>query len=417
MSVSAPPRASSSSTPSRINVLIYDGPGVSPTCLAHTKNALKQLLTTRYDVLTVSPSSLIKDPWSTTCALLIFPGGRDLGYLSSLGDIGARRIKEYVEIQGGRYLGLCAGAYFACSSIEFEVGRGAYEVTGSRPLAFYPGKAKGAAFPGFVYDSEEGARDAKIELESSAWQGVWKDHPLELAIYHNGGGFFEEPDRIQRENGQSTSASGCTVLARYTELPERPPAGMLCTPGSTGGKAVLWAVHPEHPTITVPPSAAPTEEARMRLLRATLQLLDLDIPSETRSITGSTPLLLCSLDPTRASELGSHILAQYATTSGSGRAPTSLQDVNDTFSFYPSSSTLEALLSEKRRIEQTALDLVVCSEGIPPNPSLTPIFNIRTFYGTLQAVRRGINYGYRPSFGDDLLYGEVVTSTQTVLQQ
>jgi glutamine amidotransferase-like uncharacterized protein len=48
---------------------------------------------------------------------------------------------------GGSYLGLCAGAYYACAAIEFEPGS-ALQVTGLRELHFLHGVAKGAAFPG-----------------------------------------------------------------------------------------------------------------------------------------------------------------------------------------------------------------------------------------------------------------------------
>lgn len=53
---------------------------------------------------------------------------------------------EYVE-GGGSYLGLCAGAYYGCSSVEFEPGS-SMEVSGDRELAFFPGAAIGAAYPG-----------------------------------------------------------------------------------------------------------------------------------------------------------------------------------------------------------------------------------------------------------------------------
>jgi glutamine amidotransferase-like uncharacterized protein len=53
---------------------------------------------------------------------------------------------EFVS-QGGGYLGLCAGAYYACARVEFEPGT-RLEVVGDRELAFFPGIAQGAAFPG-----------------------------------------------------------------------------------------------------------------------------------------------------------------------------------------------------------------------------------------------------------------------------
>jgi hypothetical protein len=48
---------------------------------------------------------------------------------------------------GGAYLGLCAGAYYACARVEFEPGS-AMEVAGGRELSFFPGVARGAAVPG-----------------------------------------------------------------------------------------------------------------------------------------------------------------------------------------------------------------------------------------------------------------------------
>jgi hypothetical protein len=48
---------------------------------------------------------------------------------------------------GGSYLGLCAGAYYACSSVQFEQGS-RLQVLGDRELAFFPGIACGAAYPG-----------------------------------------------------------------------------------------------------------------------------------------------------------------------------------------------------------------------------------------------------------------------------
>jgi hypothetical protein len=48
---------------------------------------------------------------------------------------------------GGSYLGLCAGAYYACSRVQFEEGS-RLQVVGDRELAVFPGIACGAAYPG-----------------------------------------------------------------------------------------------------------------------------------------------------------------------------------------------------------------------------------------------------------------------------
>ena len=75
--------------------------------------------------------------WQDSCAALVLGGGYDLGFLQSLGQEGTDEIRSFV-LQGGTYIGICAGAYFACDHIEFEKGS-KMEVCGNRPLKFYPG--------------------------------------------------------------------------------------------------------------------------------------------------------------------------------------------------------------------------------------------------------------------------------------
>ena len=100
-------------------------------------------------MIPVTGDVLIKEPWFSTCVLLVFPGGADLGYCRTLNGEGNRRISRYVNA-GGSYLGFCAGGYYGSAKCEFEVGKKGMEVVGDRELAFFPGICKGLAFPGFV---------------------------------------------------------------------------------------------------------------------------------------------------------------------------------------------------------------------------------------------------------------------------
>ena len=70
-------------------------------------------------------------------ALLAIGGGFDTGYIRALNTDGLEKIRDYVTT-GGRYLGICAGAYLACQEIEFDKG-GPLEVCGPRSLQFLPG--------------------------------------------------------------------------------------------------------------------------------------------------------------------------------------------------------------------------------------------------------------------------------------
>ncbi len=124
--------------PTAHQVLVYSGPGVSPLSLSHTLLTLSLLLLPHYTVQPVSPSLRASEPWEEHCALLVIPGGRDLPYVDelSLKTKATTRIAEYVR-EGGRYLGLCAGAYFAAAEVQFDLG-GPKEVTGKRALVSRP---------------------------------------------------------------------------------------------------------------------------------------------------------------------------------------------------------------------------------------------------------------------------------------
>lgn len=115
-------------------VLVFSGPGVSPLSLSHTLLTLSLLLLSHYTVQRITPSALATQPWEPACALLVIPGGRDLPYVDELTTKTrvTKRIKEFVS-EGGRYLGICAGAYFGCNEVRFDQG-GGLDVTGKRDL-------------------------------------------------------------------------------------------------------------------------------------------------------------------------------------------------------------------------------------------------------------------------------------------
>ncbi len=181
--------------------------------------------------------AILKEPWTASCALLVFPGGADLGYCRKLNGEGNRRISQFVQ-RGGAYLGFCAGGYYGCKRCEFEVGDKKMEVVGNRELAFFPSTCRGCAFEGFVYQSERGARAAELRVNKSALKGG--SIPDTFKSYYNGGGVF-----IDAENFQDR---GVEVLAEYTKNLDldtggRSAAVVYCKVGEGG--AVLTGPHPE----------------------------------------------------------------------------------------------------------------------------------------------------------------------------
>ena len=66
--------------------------------------------------------------------LFVMPGGADLPFCAALNGAPNQRIRQFVE-RGGAYLGICAGAYYACRKIAFHAGtEGA--ICGPRELGF-----------------------------------------------------------------------------------------------------------------------------------------------------------------------------------------------------------------------------------------------------------------------------------------
>lgn len=183
----------------------------------------------------MTSTTILKEPWTSSCALLVFPGGADLGYCRSLNGEGNRRIEQYVR-RGGSFLGFCAGGYYGCEKCEFEVGNKVLEVVGSRELAFFPGTCRGGAFKGFMYHSEAGAKAVGLQVAKEAFgNGVV---PATFRCYYNGGGVFADAEKFKDR--------GVEVLARYSDPLDVSggEAAVIYRKIGMGG-ALLTGPHPE----------------------------------------------------------------------------------------------------------------------------------------------------------------------------
>jgi glutamine amidotransferase-like uncharacterized protein len=215
------------------------GEGTTPTSIKHALFTLRQLLSPTYAVLSLSSSALLTEPWQPSCAALVIPGGADLPYCRVLNGVGNAKIQSYVE-NGGKYIGLCAGAYYASKTCEFMKGHRVMEVVGDRELRFFPGTCRGLAFNGFRYQSEEGAKAAKLVVNKEVF-GKEMEAPAECVSYYNGGGVFVKAEDFADE--------GVEVLASYKDPldlkdEDSKAAVILCKVGN--GVALLTAPHPEY---------------------------------------------------------------------------------------------------------------------------------------------------------------------------
>ncbi|KAG8750971.1 biotin holocarboxylase synthetase [Ceratobasidium sp. 428] len=406
-----------------IDVLVYKGPGVSETSLYHTLATLNKILSPNYTVTAVDAKLLETEPWPASCALLVIPGGRDLPYVQHLGN-SINKIKNFVN-DGGAYLGICAGAYFGSARVEWEVGT-PLQVVGDRALKFFPGTCRGCAYPGFEYESEKGAQLLDI---TATIHGEGSEQTFE-GIYYNGGGDFEAADAPQMR------ALGVQVVARY---PNGKPAAVTCAVGR--GTAALWGLHPEYSTNRDPyrtvlehsprkeASSLPDRESkRLELMSGILAGLGLIVPggaASTKLPTTPLPQLLCA-SPGRPGLVTAiwNELKPHFKPAKDIEGVYQLEDSQDTFRFFDSSS--DRLVAARKEAEakdtsdQTSAprDVIYYNNSLPPDTD-TPLFSISSYFEALRSVRGNDPFILNAKWGvgEVLMYGEAVTSTQTLFDR
>ncbi|KAF7503141.1 hypothetical protein GJ744_004283 [Endocarpon pusillum] len=423
--------------PTRMNVLVYSGIGSTVDSVRHCLYTLRELLSPNYAVIPVSGDQIIKEPWPSSCAAVVFPGGADKGYCRILNGEGNRRIRRFVEA-GGVYIGFCAGGYYGSGKCEFEVGNRLLEVIGDRELAFFPGVDRGGAFPGFVYNSEKGARAAELQVNKAALSSGAV--PNVFRSYYNGGGVFV--DAAKHHN------KGVEILASYTEdlavdAGEGAAAAVYCKVGT--GAALLTGPHPEfaaakmekkedvpgfHHIIDV---LAGDEKHRTDFMKACLTKLGLSV-TEEQNVPSLSHIHLSSLQAPKTSEL----LRSLKEIITSEEGEEYIKDDNDKFHFIKRSvwslGSLYQALPSSLKDEKTDHDTgsggdkdriadynsitkeVLVHELDHPAIEDTPYFDHESYYNNLSLFNTATP-GAQSSFGHHLLYGEVLTSTNTLLEK
>ncbi len=262
-------------------ILIYKGAGVCPQSVSSLIFSLQQeKYDQKYLISCVDKSIFSNDQWHKETELLIFPGGRDIPYHHALRGRPNDSIRNFV-LEGGKFLGICAGGYYGSAVVEFELGH-PLEVTGRRELQFFPGVASGPAYgPGkFCYYSLRGAQMATLSLSEPFPLCPFEDlreffddctaippqvyvskyafrrggvnsfenfpnllgkitagmalSQSEVSAYYNGGCLFKSVEEY----------SSVSVIARYADIEGHPAAIVKCIVGD--GQATLCGVHPEY---------------------------------------------------------------------------------------------------------------------------------------------------------------------------
>ena len=376
-----------------------------------------------------------------------------MGYCSVLNGAGNRKIEHFVQ-QGGAYIGFCAGGYYGSSKCEFEVGDKDMQVIGDRELAFFPGTCRGCAFKGYKYDSEAGARAVHLKVNDAGFLG---NAPEAFRSYYNGGGLFVDAPKF-RENGVE-------VLASYTEnldidSGEGTAAIVYCKVGS--GAAMLTGPHPEwvlnfpmstvrllhvarfasrniEPKQDIPffPEVVETlennDDLRNSFMKACLKKLGLIIDQGAENVV--PPLSRLHLSSSRPGEID-RLLTDLKEIITIDNGKEYIKDENDTFLLEKSMSLSLPDLSQisleteqaqvggdsitdnvdRIRDYSAIIKHIVTYEEHWPASRVTPSFSHDTYFEALAEIQAH-TLDAHSSFGSTLLYGDVVTSTNTLLEK
>ena len=157
--------------------------------------------------------------------------------------------------------------------------------------------------------------------------------------------------------------------------------------------------------------------------------LGLQFPCEDgKGQTFSRPLpQFLTSTPKKSALVGRVMEALAAPQSGSQLSV--FKDANDEFHFHPFQESLELLELARAKSDSGERSdpatwqpkhVVVCLDGSVPPLKHTPLFDLRIFYEALSAAheKEGSAGTAEPwRMGEVLLYGEAVTSTQTMLDK
>ncbi len=104
--------------PSPVRVAIFEGTGAPESGIANVCARVEGLEGATLDRL--KPEQIAAGALQGY-DVVIFSGGSGSAQAKSLGDVGRERVREFVR-NGGGYVGICAGAYLACSNFSWGLG-------------------------------------------------------------------------------------------------------------------------------------------------------------------------------------------------------------------------------------------------------------------------------------------------------
>ena len=375
-----------------MNVLVYSGPEVFQTSLKSTLSTLRSLLIPHYTVQPISQESLASHPWSTGCALFVFPGCREL-FPSPFITV----IRSYVE-NGGAFLALSAGATYSSSRVLDLNSLSISGLSKDQTLRFYDKATSSYLYPTFHSGEDITTLSDSLvltsgeKLEGGHWSGA----------------------------GEFIGIEGAKNIKALAHIGER-VAAVRC--GLSKGIAIVWALGIEFSRTADSEDSAITswETRRLNIMREVLRDLGLHVPSEIKTSTTHPFPQFLAANPAKP-----EIVSQIMEALSGSMEP--IEDRNDTFHFshFAGNDYLQkdgTRLSYGIQPDSSSWQpkyIIVCRDGSLPSSQQAPLFNIGDYFSELSRARdiTGIHKDNNPwGMGEALFYSEIVTSTQTMLDK
>lgn len=169
-------------------IAIYAGEGTAESFLPVWEYRFRQIFGRRADIRFIGAEDIPAISEDGT-HMLIMPGGHERYYQQALEPEGNQAIINFV-LNGGVYTGVCGGAYYACSQIDFT-GKGGLRIQTPRSLRFFSGTAAGS-IP--EYGSGEYYDDEPITASAveTAWNIAGADSWNGWQYYHGGCHFIPD---------------------------------------------------------------------------------------------------------------------------------------------------------------------------------------------------------------------------------
>ncbi len=194
---------------------------------------------------------------------IVFPGGYSWFQQLSAGPRGLEAVRDYVQ-QGGRYLGICAGAFLAAREVHWEGEKYSY------PLVLFDGVAEGSI------------------REIAAWPAAGRAKLSVTAAGRNLGIAAADGREIYYQGGcRFTGGSDVTTLATYFDGSPaiiRRPFGR-----NRKGTVVLTGVHFERPAPSTDGRASNVDPPPLLSRQLLPRLLELKLPAAGFRMPAFTP--------------------------------------------------------------------------------------------------------------------------------